>query len=87
MESLTPERLAELVEAEKELKRQKELKSAKAREWYADHKEQIHDRYKQNKDKRAEYYKENKEYILAQQRKRYYERKATLILDTKDAPK
>lgn len=81
-EAITPERITQLIAAEAELKRQKEAKSAKARAWYADHKEQLKEQYAANKDRRAAYYEANKERILAQQRRRYYARKATLILDT-----
>jgi hypothetical protein len=79
-QQVTPERMAELVAAEAELKRQKEIKTARSRQWYADHKEELKTRYEANKDARAAYYAANKERILAQQRRRYYERKAVYVL-------
>jgi hypothetical protein len=80
MEQLSPARITELIAAEAELKRQRENKSAKAREWYANHKEELKQRYEANKERRAAYYETNKERILQQQRARYYQRKAIVIL-------
>ena len=77
---VTPERMVELVAAEAELKRQNENKTARAKQWYADHKEELKTRYRANKEARVTYYATNKERILAQQRRRYYERKAVYIL-------
>jgi hypothetical protein len=79
-QNVTPERMAELVAAEAELKRQKEIKTARARQWYADHKNELKIRYEANKEARANYYEANKERILEQQRRRYYERKAVYVL-------
>ena len=80
METLTPARIMELLAAEVELKRQREHKSAKAREWYAAHKDELKTRYEAQKELRAAYYATNKDRILAQQRRRYYERKAIVVL-------
>ena len=77
---VTPERLAELVTAEAELKRTKERKSLKRREGYELHKDDIKARYAQTKDQRKAYYEANKDRILAQQRAKYYERKAVIVL-------
>jgi hypothetical protein len=79
-QQVTPERMIELVAAEAELKRQKETKTTRARQWYADHKQELKTRYEANKEARATYYAANKERILTQQRRRYYERKAVYIL-------
>ena len=77
---LSQTRIHELLLAEQELKRQKENKSARAREWYANHKTELKAHYEANKERRAEYYKAHKVRILEKQRARYYERKAVVVL-------
>lgn len=74
------DRIAELLAAEAELLRMRDAKAARARAWYAAHRDDLRARYEANRGARREYYLAHKDRILALQRVRYYNRKAIVVL-------